>query len=380
MRIRYKIKVLVLSIIVIIFGICFALLANRLNPSSSPFNNNIINAISFIVSLTALALSAITYFSIDAVNSVTSMSGNILENPYYNVTTSSAIQAFLDCETYEQYEKKLFEIVEPSLISTSCMSFADEIQCVVDNLIWFHDIKKTNKNIKKINRLVNKLKARQRLYNKLSNGINYLLDENIKLIEHNLEFQIFRNSSTVHNSWMSNVRGDLLVNPVSQIIYNDYIALDYSKQARRLLDVNGLNKDFSLESLITINEMLTTNSYGTHYLKRVEVLVKTADMYFDKAMAISKGNVLWEGYILCNIARTKLYLYILNLNNITEEDVIRAYEQVIEVKTVEYYLSFIDNSDSFIKEKYKFRLTQMKEEKKDVCRFIDYKNQTTTTT
>lgn len=179
---------------------------------------------------------------------------------------------------------------------------------------------------------------------------------------------------------MSNVRGDLLVNPVSQIIYNDYIALDYSKQARRLLDVNGLNKDFSLESLITINEMLTTNSYGTHYLKRVEVLVKTADTYFEKAMAISKGNVLWEGYILCNIARTKLYLYILNLNNITKEDVIRAYEQVIEVKTVEYYLNFIDNTDSFIKEKYKLRLAQMKEEKKDVCRFIDYKNQTTTAT
>ena len=371
MKFKYRLLVLFLVIFIVLSGCFFANWASRLSYGCSPFNNNIINAISFFVSIVAFVVSAITYFCIDSVNSITSMNGNILENPNYTITASMAIEKFSKCKTYAEYERQLFDTIKIRHFSKSCMVFADEIQCIIDNLVWFTDIDmKNEENIKRINKLIRQLKQGEKHYNKLSNGINYLLGENIKLIEYNLQFQIYRKSDELYICSFENVRGEMLINPVSRIIYYDYVALDYSKQARRMLDIKGENNDFTLKNLQMIKECIATNQYDEETLRKIEILVKRANIFFEKALATAHDNILWEGYILCNIARTKVQLFLLHLENITKEDVLKAYDRVIEIKTTELVLFFNSDKNSFLKSKYKYRLKQMMAEKDafiDVC-------------
>jgi len=360
MKFKYRLLVFFLVIFIVLLGCFFAYWASCLAYDCSPFNNNIVDAISFIVAIIALVFSAVTYFSIDSVNSVTSMNGNVLENPNYTITASTAIQNFSEYETYEEYERKLFDIVKVSRFSKSCMVFADEIQCIIDNLVWFTDINmKNEENVKRINKLVKQLKQGEKHYNKLSNGINYLLGENIKLIEYILQFQVHRKSDELHICALENVRGEMLINPVSRIIYYDYVGLDYSKQVRRMLDIEGENKDFSLNNLQMIQKCIASNQYDIEILKRIEILLKRANMFFEKALSVAQDNILWEGYILCNVARTKVQLFLLQIENITKEDVVEAYNQVIEMKRTEMVLCFNNDRDSFLKSKYEYRLDQM---------------------
>ena len=370
MKNRYKIIIAFLLLSVFVTGIKMAEIVNQLEYECSPFNNNVIDSISFIVALIAFVFSAITYFSIDAVNSITSMNGNVLENPYYTITTASAIQKFSNCKTYDEYENTLFNMVKLKRHTTSCIAFADEIQCIIDNLIWFHDIEKNAKNIERMNCLVKKLRKEEKKYSRLSNSINYLLDENIKLIEYNFQFQIHRTSKELHACELENVRGEMLINPVARIIYYDYVALDYSKQARRLLDISGKYKDFSLPNLLEIYASLNKKKYNAQTLKKIQILVERANSFYEKAMKVASENLLWEGYILCNTARSKLHMYLLNIGNITMKDVNDAYDQVINVKTKEYYLCFIDEKESYLKQLYNYRLQQMIEEKEVVQTFF----------
>ena len=52
------------------------------------------------------------------------------------------------------------------------------------------------------------------------------------------------------------------------------------------------------------------------------------------------------------------------------KDVNDAYDQVINVKTKEYYLCFIDEKESYLKQLYNYRLQQMIEEKEVVQTFF----------
>lgn len=94
---------------------------------------------SLVISFIALIIALITYFSIDSVNNVTSMEGNVLENPNYTIAYSEMIKSFSNCKVKSEFEKKLLEKVCPAFNNKTltCIQFADFIQNVIDHIIWF---------------------------------------------------------------------------------------------------------------------------------------------------------------------------------------------------------------------------------------------------
>ena len=79
---------IILVIISCIIAIVFTIygFANLGSEADDMLVTYVISFISFVVSTVALAVALRTYFSIDAVNSITSMEGNVLQNEKYSVS------------------------------------------------------------------------------------------------------------------------------------------------------------------------------------------------------------------------------------------------------------------------------------------------------
>lgn len=130
-------------------GILLVVVSDTMPHEYSVFDNNIVSSISFFVSMAAFVFAEITYFSIDSVNGITSMNGNVLENEHYSIAYPSAIKQFERCKTKEEYTKCLFDIVYPSERSTTCIIFADQLKKIIDNLVWFNYVDMNSEYVKK---------------------------------------------------------------------------------------------------------------------------------------------------------------------------------------------------------------------------------------
>ena len=98
-----------------------------------------IGLVSFLLSIVALIFSVVTYVSIDSVNVLSSMEGNVLCNEYYNAEYMALVDQYNDCDTQLSLQKKLFADIEKELKfhSKTCMAFTDTLQNVIDRLLWF---------------------------------------------------------------------------------------------------------------------------------------------------------------------------------------------------------------------------------------------------
>lgn len=168
-----------------------------------------------IVSFIALVISIVTYFSIDKVNDITSMSGNVLENSTYSVATSELVNEFNGCNNDKDFTKELLDSVShpkngnPIGKTKSIIEFADLIQNFIDHLIWFAYIDDEPDTYKKKEEIVKDLEKNLEKYEKLSNGIQYLLKENLKLIQYVLLYKDSTRNNTYERN-MENIRGRMV--------------------------------------------------------------------------------------------------------------------------------------------------------------------------
>ena len=217
-----KIWAWIISILTFVLGVVVTFLVLDANDSTKvvPWAENTILITSFVISFAAFVFSVITYFSIDAVNNITAMDGNVLENENYAIAYEEMIDKFMNAADQKAYTQKLLNEVSCPKKTKSCIVFADCLQNILDHIILFAYVDLSdNETRKECDKLIKIIREEADYYIKLSNGIKYQLDENIKLIEYIMDYQKARSQKQDWEfSKLENIRGNMLKNPISKIL------------------------------------------------------------------------------------------------------------------------------------------------------------------
>ncbi len=307
-----------------------------------------IGLVSFLMSVVALIFSVVTYVSIDSVNALSSMEGNVLSNENYNAEYVLLVKQYSDCKTQVELRRKLIEDVDEFFQkhSKTCMEFTDSLQFLIDRLLWFAyvDVKKPESSIA-IAELISKLEKRYYDFNAISNGNQYVLKEHIKLIKNVLNYQSISHEGNKIDAdgEMLNIRGRMLINSVSKTIYYDYLGLEYHKKA--LDKIKQITK-FSGEEFVKVNmDIISGFNYSESDKMEIDSYLKEAQNAFDNALLSSENDILWKGYISFNKARIDLLCCLVN-NDFSQE---KNWKESI-CKSIEnrYFVKkmFISNNES----------------------------------
>ncbi len=271
--------------------------------------------VSLLVSVVALIFSVITYVSIDAVNALSSMEGNVLCNENYNAEYMLLVEQYDDCHTQLELQNKLFLDLNEYLKThgRNCMAFTDFLQYFLDRLLWMAYLDAKREDFQtSVTALVDKIEKKYNEFNAISNGNQYVLREHIKLIKNILNYQSLAHEGKElsANGKMLNVRGRMLVNGVSKTIYFNYLGLEYHKKAlQRIREITG----FVDEEFLSHNMRLISGfDYCREDKKEIHLYLTKARESFESASIASENDVLWKGYISFNLARIDLLSYIVD--------------------------------------------------------------------
>lgn len=355
---KRKKKILIIEVGAIITGIFAFALAYLIKPEI-----DIVAIISLYVALGALTISLKTFYSIDEVNAISRMDGNIMENPNYQPNLFSVVLNYTDSD-YKQAASKIMEHMEDLFKKENVQSgahLADSVQEVADMMIFVPFLIRVNedKNLtadryqKTINNLMVTINCRVKKYEAISDGSCKLLNETLKLVEYVFYYQLKSAQEKADPSKLLDIRGSLFVNPVSIILYNDYLGLYYLQEAIGLLDPEtkeekkdkkekdkkkllGESTEFIISQRDKIDD--NTKNLAISYLE-------TAVRLFKKALENVGEDTIWRAFICYNMSRALFNLTILNVH--TNED----WEKVINESIVNWHISNLTVKDIF-KAKY----------------------------
>lgn len=304
-----------------------------------------ISIVTMAISIVALIISLITFLSIDSVNSVTSMEGNVLENPNYTMAFSDLIKKYQNCYNEKEFEEEIFRNISTLLKekNKTCKEFTDCVQVVIDHLLWFAYIDIQEESCqKKIQKLINELYKTFTKLNAWSNGKQYLLDENLKLITYVLIYQASRKNLEyiIEKGELNNIRGKILSNPVSMTIYYDYLGLEYrSKAVNCIKEICSIEDD---EYLINNMIIIQNKKFSDEQLNKITFYLNKSIDYLYKAEIIAKDDLLWEGYIKFNIARVILLKSL--IDKLDKSDFEMSIDEAIYARRSIHYI-FFSNQD-----------------------------------
>ena len=310
-----------------------------------------IGIISLAISSIALIVALVTYTSIDSVNSISSMEGNVLENPNYTMAYVELVKQYSHCRTGKEFENDIFQNINSIFKNKSktCMEFTDCMQAVIDHLLWFAYIDVNDKECQiKTRELIETLYTKYKKLSALSNGTQYLLYENLKLIKYVLNYQANRHNANYLNERgeLNNIRGRLLANPISQTVYYDYLGLEYRTKAVYLLRKYGsfTGDEYLIENIEIICELILPKEAKDE----VDFYIKKSKEALEQAALLSDHDLLWEGYIKFNLARVSLLELLINKGSSKQWDV--YINEAIETRrSVQYLFSgYGDVKESYL--------------------------------
>jgi len=286
--------------------------------------NFTISIVGFCISLLALFIAVRTYTSIDSVNNISKMDGNILDNERY-VTSLPELIIQYKSKNEKDLDEELFKSIEQKLKNDSgtAVLFADTLQYLIDLIVLFPAVfnaADTDKERYK-NRMDSILKSidRQRdILQSISKGNSIQITETIKLFKAVVSYQSFVASGDFNiHSGLLHVRGPILRNPVTKTVYHNYLGLYYNKKGMHLLKVS---LEMGVEDILSIDGLsLFRSKFHTilpSVLEEVVMYFRSACEQFDRALDISNEDIMWPGFINYNKART---LYFLSLLSDSEE-------------------------------------------------------------
>lgn len=284
------------------------------NESDNVIVTYAITFVSLFISVVALVVALRTYFSIDAVNSITSMDGNVLQNENYSVSYPEQIKVLSVACDIDEYTEKVMELMEVDKKSTyTCVEYADWLQEIIDNIIWIAYVDTNAEKYKEAKKeLIDTIDLEYEKYAELSNGIQYTLGEHIKLIKNVLmyiEWLDHGNRSGGNISCLEDIRGRMIQNPVSKTVYYDYVGLNYHKKAKLLIQ----SEIRELDNLGEINErtaeyykIISSHQFDEITIEHIRTLSSKSIEAYNRAKTTSSGDMLWEGYIRYNRVRVWL--------------------------------------------------------------------------
>ena len=330
-------------LIVVSFIIMFAgmvgtmvLLSQRKANTYEDFFNVFISITSFILSFLAFCVAVKTYISIDSVDSATAMEGNILENTHYSVEYVDLLKT-INGNTHDDVVKKLKAALNKKHRYHNTIEFANHLQRTIDCLVLLRLIDVSGDVIyDEYHRFVLNVVLTARHFESISSGLEYVFGENLKLIfsvmriltEKNLlnkkksirglMERICENRSYSlikkkhYDCEIYNVRGKMLLNPISQIAYYDYMAIAMIKSmfGCKLFIPNDDCESFPKQFISKQN--LTEEA-------EVTIVLEKAQKCLESASSLSEGNFLWSAIIQDDLLQVDIIRW--HLKGDTRQDI-----------------------------------------------------------
>lgn len=265
MKIKYlwRIYVIVISL-AIIAALCATTVFLR---SASADHNTLDNLITFVVTILSMLVAILayhvsvkTYISIDSVNAISRMDGNVMENENYRTGIISIIRHFNETDSINacnQLIGHLEQLFKTNSINSGAR-LADNIQEMIDVIVLLSFIVKrknketdeqdqyNNQIIARIESLMNKIENKVATFEQLSEGSCILIRESVKLLKAVYAYQCYKLGTTNNENvaLLMDVRGAMLKNAISRTIYYNYMGLMYMSKATECINkyFKSLNK------------------------------------------------------------------------------------------------------------------------------------------
>jgi hypothetical protein len=285
--------------------------------------NFTISIVGFSIALLALFIAVRTYLSIDSVDNMGKMDGNILDNENYVTSAAELILEYQD-KNEKALEKKMFETIKRKLNkeSNTAAQFADTLQYMIDLIIFFPAVFNAKETDKakydtEMEKIIKMAEKKHDIIKYISKGNSIQIKETIKLFKGVTSYQkqVAGNNFNIYADLL-HVRGPILRNPVTKTIYHNYIGLYYNKKGMNLLRKElGTGREDLLS--IPVFKSAEEKFPGIKDASRedMKMYLEAACEHFDKALSISAEDVAWPGFINYNKARTLYFLSLLDEKN-----------------------------------------------------------------
>ena len=220
---KSALKVVIVMLFTLFLSVLLEYLINRDGQGFNSLIDDYISLTALVVSVIALVMALLTYFSIDSVNTKSTMEGNVLENDAYSISMVSMINQYKKEENDNDILKRVFKKQHRVLRKRSLTNIevADALQMLIDDYAIIGNCNMNSKlfsrKAKKSLRLMERRIAKLRDY---SNGLQHVVEENCKMIR----YLYSRNFS---RSALDEIRGDLFINPYTRYLYYDSIGRQY---------------------------------------------------------------------------------------------------------------------------------------------------------
>lgn len=261
--------------------------------------------VSLGVALIALYISLRTFYSIDEVNAISRMDGNVMENPRYRPNILRPIFRFPQIGFAETSEA-LMSHMENIFYDKSKQSgahLADSVQEVADMMVLVPFFIQTNNqnasavHLQRVTSLIKMMHGRVNSFKEISDGSCKLLEETVSLIDSVFSYQKLTITGDSDPSKLLEIRGSIFINPVSCILYHNYLGLYFIQRAA---DILADNQNLTLRQRIErVKECLEEDrSLALIYAGKASDAFKRAKEY------IGDDNI-WHAFVSFNISRAE---------------------------------------------------------------------------
>ena len=307
-----KKRIYISFIIVVCIIVISAILGAILQPSGS--NDLIVAVVSLAVAILALYISMKTFISIDEVNAISRMDGNVMENSRYRPNILRAIFKFRQID-FSDASEALMSHMESLFKKSSNLSgahIADNVQEVADLMVLVPFFIQTNNekassiHLERVSKLISTMKNHVDNFKEISDGSCKLLEETVNLIDSVFSYQKMTISGMSDPSKLLEIRGSIFINPVSCVLYNNYLGLYFLRRANLIL--SNQSNIISLKSQLENIKKCTNEdkSLALIYLNKASELFKCAKDNIG-------SDMIWKAFVSFNIARAEYLRLIVEL-------------------------------------------------------------------
>lgn len=343
----------------------------------------IVSVISLLIAFLAFSISVKTYTSIDSVNSMTMMDGNIMENENYRTNIVLLLRALneFDPDCFPKRKFRLFKKAEKESMKpvtlymskvhaliegdfTSGVRFADNIQKLMDYIIvlpYFinaKDIEVRKFAQKSARELKVKLESEVLAFANLSEGSTVLLQENARLLGEILKLQTKSDGekkeaeNKIDNVRITGVRGSMMKNPVSRTLYYDYAGLYYYNMALETMAESLRSTRKNMFTVAMIRQASNPDNLSDVAKHKTLMYLDLALSEFDKAIDVIGDDLMWKSMIYYNIARATFYK--MTVSGVASPDWERYIDEAIRFRTdLNYIIADAVNSDTYLVRAFK---------------------------
>ena len=270
-----------------------------------------VTTMSLVISFIAFIIAMKTYISIDSVYRVTQMTGNVLENENYTTSIPALLREYTMSDLGDVGEKIFLDLeIRFSKKSKTAIEFANNLQYFIDLIIIFPALFNSDEvrkeYIPRMDKLLISIEKRRDTLLSISTGNLTLFEETVKLIKSVIQYQKLISSDDFEiSSSLLEVRGTMLKNAVTQTVYYNYLGLYYNKKAMQLLreKLDMEKKDLleigSIQQLKDNLHMLNSDDF-----ELIFIYLNQSLRNFREASICCKEDIMWEGFIKYNEART----------------------------------------------------------------------------